>query len=471
MIEQALYIDGRWRETAQGIDVRSPWDGALVGRVGFATNRDTADALAAARTALDSPLPAHERSALLRRAEALLTERAESFATTISREAGKPISVARLEVARALSTMALSADAARGFTGEAISMEATAGGVGMLAMELSEPVGVVAAITPFNFPLNLSVHKLGPALAAGCPVVWKPSERTPLTAVMLAELLDDAGVPAGMVNLVTGDPAAIVSAMIEEPSVALITFTGSAAVGWDIKARSPRKTHVLELGSNAAAYVDESADLQVAAREIAAAAFTFAGQACISTQRVYVGAAVANEFLSALLHATRELRVGDPSDPETSVGPMITRAARDRVMMWIEEACSSGARLALGGELVGDVLAPTVLVNAPPDATIITSEAFAPVLAVTVVQDRDEALRLMNDSAFGLNTTVYTQSIATALTMARALETGSVLVNIPTSFRSENMPYGGVKESGQGREGVRYAVESMTRRKLLVLKQ
>jgi acyl-CoA reductase-like NAD-dependent aldehyde dehydrogenase len=348
-------------------------------------------------------------------------------------------------------------------------MDAVSSGEGMLGFEIRTPVGVVVAITPFNFPLNLGLHKIGPALAAGCPVVWKPSEKTPLSAGALTALFDECGLPAGMLNLVTGDPAMIVAQLLEDERTRLVTFTGSDAIGWDIKARSPRKHHVLELGSSTAVFVAADADLTNAVADLIPSAFAFAGQACISAQRVYVADAVADDFLAALKQAADALVVGDPADDRTDVGPLITTLARDRVREAVRAAVAVGARVICGNVLEDGLLRPTVLADVPAGCSVADDEVFGPVLSVNRVADIEDAISRINDSRYGLNHAIYTENLTDAMQFARRAEAGAVMINKSPSYRADHMPYGGVKASGQGREGVPYAVQEMTERKLVVV--
>jgi acyl-CoA reductase-like NAD-dependent aldehyde dehydrogenase len=467
---QQLFIDGTWVDGDGTFTVAAPWDGHEVGTVAIARPEQVTAAITAAHACLAAPLPRVRRAEILERASALIAENAEELAAILSAESGKPITAARTEVARAVDTMQLSGEEARRIAGRTIPMDGVAGGVGMIGFELTGPVGVVAAITPFNFPLNLVCHKVGPCLAAGCPVVLKPSERTPLTAGRLVALLQQAGLPGGMVNLVTGDPAMIVGTLLDDPRVAMVNFTGSAEVGWSLKERSPRKRHVLELGSNTAMVVAADADLDAAVDAAVTGGFGFAGQACISLQRVYVVDTVHDEFLGKLVDATRELAVGDPALPETVVGPLITRAARDRVAGRVADAVAAGATAHTGGAIVNGILGPTVLSGVGRGASILCEEAFGPVVSVVSVPDLDAAVAAVNDSRFGLNTAIFTADLSSAMDYAARAEAGSVLINVPASFRADNMPYGGVKDSGQGREGVASAVAELTERKLVVLR-
>jgi acyl-CoA reductase-like NAD-dependent aldehyde dehydrogenase len=366
MKTQELFIDGAWTGTSDHFEVTNPWDGAVIGRAAKCEREHVSAAVGAAAAAVRTPWPAHERAAVLRGAAALITERAEEFAQSIRAEAGKPITAARAEVGRAIDTIQFSAEAARGLTGRTVPLDAVKSGVGLLAFEELSPRGVVAAITPFNFPLNLVLHKVGPALAAGCPVVLKPSEKTPLVAGLLAQVLQEAGAASGFFNLVTGDPEMIVAGLLDDDRVAVVTFTGSAQLGWSLKARTPKKHHILELGSNTAMVVAGDADIARAVDAAVASSFTFAGQACISLQRVYVHERVAEEFAEKLVKAAQALPTGDPEDERVVVGPMITPHARDRVLAWVASAVGAGAKLRSGGELNDGVLLPTVLTDVPP---------------------------------------------------------------------------------------------------------
>jgi acyl-CoA reductase-like NAD-dependent aldehyde dehydrogenase len=467
--DQHLFIDGTWVTTPGSFEVTDPWDGSIVGRAADGDQATATRAVDAAAKAADQPMPAHERAAVLRRAAALVAERAEEFAQTIRAEAGKPITAARAETTRAIDTLHLSAEAARNLAGVTVPMDAVSAGTGLIAFETPQPRGPVAAITPFNFPLNLVCHKVGPAIAAGCPIVLKPSEKTPLTAGLLAQVFQDAALPPGMLNLITGDPAAIVSTLLDDERIAVLTFTGSAAIGWELKARSPRKHHVLELGSNTAMVVARDADLTQAVNAAVTSSFTYSGQACISLQRIYVQEQVADDFIQRLGNAAAGLPTGDPHDERTVVGPMISNQARDRVVSWIQAAVDDGATLHTGGDLKDGVLRPTVLGNVPATSPVVCDEVFGPVVSINRFSELHEAIELVNDSRFGLNTAIYTADLTTAMTYANRAETGAVLINVPPAFRSDHMPYGGVKESGQGREGVPYAVRELTEPKVVIL--
>jgi acyl-CoA reductase-like NAD-dependent aldehyde dehydrogenase len=466
---QQLYIDGQWTPGRAEVEVRSPFDHAPVGSYSVADAADVERAVAAADRSLRTGLAPHRRAEILDGARAIVERRAEEFARSISLEAGKPIRAARVEADRALQTLRLAADEARRMQGESVALDGFASGAGLIALTVPEPLGVVAAITPFNFPMNLVLHKVAPAIAAGCPVVLKPSERTPLTAGLIVEAFDQAGLPPGWLNLVTGDPREIVTVLQNDDRVGIISFTGSSAVGWQIKANSPKKHHVLELGSNAAMVVDEDADLDLAVTSAVAGGFGYSGQACISVQRLFVHKNVCDTFLQNFAAAVGELRTGDPLQEPTDVGPLISADATERVTRWLREAVADGARIVSGGDLDHGLLRPTVITDVADSSPLRCEEVFGPVVVVVPVQDTEDGLRAANASRFGLNTTIYTNNLAHALAFAGGAESGSVLINLPPSFRADQMPYGGVKDSGQGREGVRYAVAGMTRQKLVVV--
>jgi acyl-CoA reductase-like NAD-dependent aldehyde dehydrogenase len=384
-------------------------------------------------------------------------------------EAGKPLKAARVEVARAVATYTAAAVEARTLAGDVVPMDATAAGEGKLAFTTRRPVGVVGAISPFNFPLNLVAHKLAPALAAGCPVVLKPASQTPLSALFLAALSADAGLPPGWLSVVAAPAAEVAEVFVEDERIRLITFTGSGPVGWRLQERAPRKRVKLELGNSTPVIVAADADVERAAARIAANAFSFAGQSCVSVQRVYVDATVERAFLDLLLPAVAALKVGDPADPDTDVGPVIDTASRDRLCAWIDEARGLGATVVAGGEVRDGLLRPTVLVGVPRAAALAREEAFGPVCVVNRFSDLGEAIDEANATRFGLQAGIFTASIATAARAARELQFAAIVVNEAPTFRADQMPYGGLKDSGNTREGPRYAVREMTEEVLVVV--
>jgi acyl-CoA reductase-like NAD-dependent aldehyde dehydrogenase len=465
--ERKLLIDGEWVETGEWIDVRSPYDGEVVGRVAKGGEAEARRAVDAAARAFASPLPAHERAAILDRVAAALTERSEEAARTICAEAGKPIKTARVEAQRAVSTFTFAAVEARKLAGEQVPMDASAAGDGKLAFTLRLPVGVVGAISPFNFPLNLVAHKLAPALAAGCPVVLKPATQTPLSALLLGELMTDAGLPPGWLNVLVGPASEIGDVLVEDERVKVITFTGSGSVGWGLRERAPQKRVGLELGNATPVIVLEDAEIEEVAAKLAGHAFSFAGQSCISVQRVYVARAVHDRFLEAFLPKVEALRVGDPADDETDVGPVISADERDRVLEWIRE--SDGDILAGGDTTEDGLIRPTVIGSPPPDAKVSCEEVFGPVVTVTPVESLDEAIRLANATRYGLQAGIFTRDVRAALRAAHELEFGGVVVNEAPTFRADQMPYGGVKASGNTKEGPAWAVRELTEERLVVL--
>ena len=467
--ERKLLIGGEWVETGEWIEVRSPYDGALVGRVPKAGAAETRRALDAAENAMREPVPAHERAAILGRVAALLAERADEAARTISAEAGKPMKAARVEASRATSTFTMAAVEARKLAGDVVPMDASPAGAGKLAFTLRIPIGIVAAISPFNFPLNLVAHKIAPALAAGCAVVLKPASQTPLSALLLAELEIEAGLPPGWLNVLCGPSGEIGDVFVEDERVKLITFTGSAPVGWGIRERAPRKRVNLELGNATPVIVAADADLDDAAARLAANAFAFAGQSCISVQRIYVERGAYDAFLERFLPRVEALKVGDPADEDTDVGPLIAEAERDRVLAWIDEAGSQGSDILAGGTLEGELLRPTVVANPRPDAKVSCEEIFGPVCTVSAYDTLDEAIALANGTRFGLQAGIFTRDSKAALRAARELEFGGVTVNEAPTFRADQMPYGGIKDSGNTREGPAYAIREMTEERVVVL--
>jgi acyl-CoA reductase-like NAD-dependent aldehyde dehydrogenase len=468
-VERKLLIAGEWVETGDWIEVRSPYDSSVVGRVPEARAGETRRALEAAEQSMRKPLPAHERAAILDRVAASLTDRHDEVARTICAEAGKPMKAARIEAQRAVSTYTMAAVEARKLAGDVVPMDAAPAGVGKLGLTLRLPIGVVGAISPFNFPLNLVAHKIAPALAAGCAVVVKPASATPLSALLLAELETEAGLPPGWLNVVCGPASEIGDVLVDDERVKLITFTGSVPIGWKLRERAPRKRVNLELGNATPVIVAGDADLDDAASRLAGNAFSFAGQSCISVQRIYVERSVHDAFLERFLPLVEALEVGDPSDEETDVGPVISEKERDRVLAWIEEARAAGAKVLTGGAVDDDLLQPTVIGDPPSDSKVACEEVFGPVCSVTPYDSLDEAIALANSTRFGLQAGIFTRDITSALRAARELEFGGVTVNEAPTFRADQMPYGGVKDSGNTREGPAYAVQEMTEERLVVL--
>ncbi|MCO5314640.1 MAG: aldehyde dehydrogenase family protein [Solirubrobacterales bacterium] len=471
-VDYKLLLAGEWIETGEWAEVLSPWDRSPVGRVATG-NEELVDR--AVRTAhrvfTEQPIPQYERAEILERAARLVAERQEDLAQTISAEAGKPIKTARGEAARTVDTLTFSAVEARKLTGGTVPMEASEAGVGKLGVMLRVPLGVVGAISPFNFPLNLVAHKLGPAIAAGNAVVLKPASQTPISSIKLAEILIEAGLPDGWLSVIEGGGSTVGNALVEHELTTAISFTGSAPVGWGIRSKVPHKRVGLELGSNAPLIVNHDGDWETAADKTRIHAFSHAGQSCISTQRILLHESIADRFIERAVANIESLKVGDPRDPATDVGPLITPGDRDRVKEWIDEAVSGGGRILTGGELVdeGRCLAPTLIENPNFEANVWCAEIFGPVATVHRFSDLDEAIRMANDSPYGLQAGVFTRDIGSGLRAARELEFGGVLINEMPTFRADQQPYGGVKDSGNTREGPAYSIIEMTEERIITL--
>ena len=436
------------------------------------TADDVDRAVAAAKRALhENPLPLWKRADILDKAAARLTERREEFAQTIAKEAAKPIKTARVEAERAVGTFQFAAAEARKLGGEMIPLDAIPAGEGKLGFTLRVPIGVVGAIAPFNFPLNLVVHKLGPAIAAGCPVVLKPASQTPFSSLKLASMLvDECGLPADYLHVVTGGGGTVGNALVDHPDVALITFTGSPEVGWSIRARAPRKRVGLELGNNAPVIIEPDGDWKTAAAKIKVAGFSHAGQSCISTQRIFVHSSIVDEFTDALVEHVNTLVVGNPMDEATDVSALISLGERDRVEEWVKEAESQGATIRTGGGTTEDgVLRPTVIADATHEMKVCSLEVFGPVVAIQRYDDVEDALAMANDSRYGLQAAIFTANISTALRAVRALDFGGVLVNEVPTWRADQQPYGGLRDSGNTREGPAFSVKEMTEIRMVVL--
>jgi acyl-CoA reductase-like NAD-dependent aldehyde dehydrogenase len=471
-VDHKLLAAGEWAETGEWDEVLSPYDGTAVGRVPRGDAALVDRCVRAAQVAFESgDFPQPERAAVLDRASHLVRERIDDLALTIASEAGKPLKTAQVEASRCVETLTFSAVEARKLSGGTVPMEASAAGAGKLGVVLRVPYGVVGAISPFNFPLNLVAHKLGPAIAAGNAVVLKPAGQTPISALKLAAILVEAGLPDGWLSVVPGPGSEVGNAIVEHELTRALTFTGSSGVGWGIRSRVPHKKVNLELGSNAPLIVHTDGDWETAADKAKLHAFSHAGQSCISIQRVLVHEEIADAFIERFVANARALRVGDPLDSETDVGPLISPKDRDRVKEWVDEAVVAGAELLTGGELVdeGRCMAPTVLASPPREAKVWREEVFGPVATVDRYSDFGEALRLANDSRYGLQAGVFTRDVGRGLEAAEALEFGGVLVNEVPTFRADQMPYGGVKDSGNTREGPAYAVRELTEERLVTL--
>jgi glyceraldehyde-3-phosphate dehydrogenase (NADP+) len=470
-VELPFYLGGKPSTSSQPLEVVNPFDGSPAGRTWLAGDAefDTAADTAVGAAAVMRRMPAYERAAVLMRASAELQVRRDEIAAVLSAEAGKPIKDARIETDRAAMTFHVAAEEARRLSGEVVPMDLAPHGAGRLAIVRRVPVGPVAAISPFNFPLNLSAHKIAPAIAAGNPLVLKPATKTPLSALILAEIVVGAGLPPEAISVLPM-PRKVGDRLVTDPRFRLLTFTGSSPVGWDMKARAGKKKVILELGGNAGVVVDESADLEFAAARVAAGGYALAGQSCISVQRVYVHARVFDAFAARLTALVEALKVGDPSDPATDVGPMIDEGEAERIDTWVKEAVAAGGRVLTGGKrLGGPMYAPTVLADVPADAKVCAQEAFAPLVVLAKVESFAAGVGEVNRSTFGLQAGVFTANLEHTLQAFDTIEAGGIIVNDVPTWRIDNMPYGGVKDSGLGREGPRYTIEEMTEPRLLVI--
>jgi len=469
---ERLLIGGSWVEGRGATrDVLNKYDGTRLGSVPLATPQEIEQALEAAHQAFPrmAALPAHQRAAILNRTADLIAADREQLGRTIAAEAGKALRFALAEADRAVQTFRFAAEEAKRIHGETVPMDAAVGSEGKLGFYLRVPRGPVVAISPFNFPLNLVAHKVAPAIAAGNSLILKPPTATPLTALHLGHLLLEAGMPPGGVNIITGEGATVGDALVSDPRVAVVSFTGSPPVGKHILAKAGLKRVILELGSNSGVIVAADADFGRIFPNILYGAFSNTGQICISVQRLFVHESRFEEFARTMVESTERLVVGDPLDPATEVGPMISEAEAQRAEEWIADALAEGARLLTGGERDGVMLAPTILTDVRPEMKVVCREVFAPLVSLIPFGELDEAIRMVNDSRFGLQAGIYTESLRTAMEAARRLEVGGVMINDHSNYRADHMPYGGVKESGLGREGVGFTVDEMTELRMVVI--
>lgn len=469
------FIDGQEikSDDRSSIEVRSPYDGHLLGAIFCATQEDAKEAIAVAHRVFEKTMkkmPAYRRSDILRKTADLLEARSEQFIELLALETGKPVREGKVEVYRAVQVLRFASEGAKQIHGEEIQLDGAYGGENQIGFTRRYPIGVVVAITPFNFPLNLVLHKLAPAFAAGNTVVLKPAEKTPLSPVLLYKLFEEAGLPKGALNVVMGTGPDLGDILVKDPWVQRVTFTGSGLVGWKLKEMAGNKKVTLELGSNSPNLVFEDADLEAASTSLVKGAVVTSGQACISVQRIYVQRAIYSELLEKLVSKTKALKVGDPLDQATDVGPMITEEAAKRAESWIHEAVQQGATVLAGGTRNGALLEPTILVDVKHEMRVVCEEVFAPVFCVIPFDTEEEAVGMANNSDLGLHAGVFTKDISRAFRLADALETGGVWINEASIRRYDHIPYGGVKMSGIGREGVRYAIEEMTEEKFIGIK-
>jgi glyceraldehyde-3-phosphate dehydrogenase (NADP+) len=466
-----MFIAGQWQDRSQTIDVTNPFNGEVIDTVprGSVADVDAALATLVEGARIMRAMPSADRCQILRAAVRMLKHRAEEIARTITLEEGKILAESRMEVSRAAETLEISAEESKRITGEVIPLDAAPGGAGKFGFTLRVPCGIVAAICPFNFPLNLVTHKVGPALAAGNAVLIKPAGNTPLTALKLVEVLLEAGCPPQAVACITGPGAELGQAICTDPRVRKISFTGSHPVGETICRMARVKRVTMELGSNSPVIIMDDADLEKAATLVAVSGYANAGQVCISAQRILTSRPRYGDFLDALKPKVAALTTGDPLDPATKMGPMVREADAERVESWINEAVSGGAKLVTGGQRQGTLLAPAILCDVDPKQRISCEELFGPAVAVTPFTSFDEALSLANGTNYGLSASIFTQDIDRAFRFAREVDAGNLHINWGTQWRADLMPYGGLKDSGLGKEGPRYAIREMTEEKMVVI--
>ena len=472
MKEFGFYANGEWRQEGEKRDIRSPYTGEVIGRM----TRCNSEGLASAITEAEKAFCEFRKCPSWRRREYLLkiaegiSNRREELASIITGEAGKPIRFSRGEVDRAVQTFTCAAEEASRIYGELMPLDVSAVSEGRFGITRRFPIGVVAGITPFNFPLNLVAHKVAPAIAAGNAILLRPASQTPLSSLTLAEIAEAAGLPPGILNVVPCSTSTA-SVILDDPRIKKLSFTGSAEVGWELKRKCFKKKVTLELGGNAAAIVEPDADMDFALERLPVGAFAYAGQVCISVQRIYINESIFDEFSRRFVEMVQEkIKAGNPGDEDVVVGPMIDSGSADRVMSWIQEAVASGAKVLCGNEREANVIQPTVLTNVPRDAKISALEAFGPVVVIEPYPDFETALGWVNDSRYGLQAGVFTRDMGKILRAFHTLEVGGIIINDFPTFRVDPMPYGGVKDSGFGREGLRYAIEEMTELRLMVMR-
>jgi len=467
---QGFYLQGKWVEEGRPVEIRAPFDGAPIVEIFEGTREHAERAIAAASRAFGGTrkFPAFERQRVLRSIAGHISSRKEEFARTLAQEAGKPLRAARNEVERAVFTFTVAAEESTRIPGEYLPLDWQQYTAGRWGIIKRFPIGPIAGITPFNFPLNLVAHKVAPAIASGCPIILKPAPQTPLSSLLLAEAVEQAGLPDGAFNVLplSNEDASL---LVTDERIKLISFTGSAAVGWEIKRRAGKKKVVLELGGNAGVIVHGDTDIAWAADRCVTGGFSYAGQTCISVQRILVERSAFQKFTDLLLAGVGKLKVGDPMDETTDLGPLIRESDAIRATAWVQQAVQDGATLLTGGKRHGPIMEPTVLTGTRPDMKVNCEEIFAPVVTVEPYEDFSQALRRINESPYGLQAGVFTRDAARIFQAHEELEVGGVIAGDVPSFRIDHMPYGGIKDSGVGREGLRYAIEDMTEPRLLVM--
>ncbi|KWW21379.1 aldehyde dehydrogenase [Peribacillus simplex] len=467
--QHGLLVAGHWEKTSETMMVLNKYTQEPAAEISVATKKHVDKAVKSAKAALKQNFSPYERYEVLMKAAQLLLERREEFARILAIEVGKSIRESRGEVDRSAQTLQISAEEAKRIHGEGVPVESAQGSENRMAFTIRVPVGVIAAITPFNAPINLVCHKIGPALASGNSVVLKPAEVTPICAIKLASLLEEAGLPKGRLQVLTGDGAKIGEWLLENQDVNMFTFTGSPRVGELIRSKAGLRKVSLELGNNSATIVHKDSDLERAATLVSQKSFNNAGQVCISVQRIYVHQDIYESFVAKLIEKTEEFVVGNPMDEKTDIGPMIRLTEAERVEAWVKEAVEQGARIEVGGKRDGAFYLPTILTNVKDDMKVCRQEVFGPIVSIATYEEIDEVIAKVNDSDYGLQAGLFTNDLQLAMKAAREIEVGGLIVNDASAYRVDHMPYGGVKKSGNGKEGPKYAMEEMTEERIIVL--
>ncbi|MFV1950935.1 MAG: aldehyde dehydrogenase family protein [Nitrospinota bacterium] len=466
-----FFICGEWRNSSQEMEVVNPYNGEVVGVVFQGEKRDINNAIDCAAAAFDHTrrLPAYRRAEILEKISKGIEERGEEIARIITLECGKPITDSRIEVKRAVNTFKIAAEEAKRIYGDLIPLDLMAGSEERLAITRRFPIGPIVGISPFNFPLNLVAHKIAPAIASGNPIILKPASKTPITALILGEIIEEAGIPAGGVSIIPC-PGTLAEEIVTDERIKMLTFTGSAVVGWHLKEKANKKKVTLELGGNAGVIVHSDADIDYAVKRCITGSFSYSGQVCISVQRIYAEEGIYEEFVDRFITQVRTLRTGDPMDDATNIGPMLDLSSAERIEKWLKEATENGAKILVGGNRNGILFEPTLVTNTKPDTKINCQEVFGPVVTITPYKNFKEAINMVNNSVFGLQAGVFTKDVQNIFYAFDELNVGGLIINDVPTYRVDHMPYGGVKESGFGREGLRYTIEEMTELKLMALK-
>lgn len=473
MINGKMFINGKWKESDKSISVTNPYSGEIIGKVPEANEnhiKETVDS-AVSSFSVSKKLTAYQRSHILGNVSKLIEENQDSLSELIALESGKPMRYALGEVKRAVETFKFASIEANQIYGEVIPMDAASRGKDYFGFYKRVPKGVILAITPFNFPLNLVAHKIAPAIASGNSVILKPASVTPLIATRLVEIFEKAGLPKGILNIIFGSGSMVGIKLVKNERIDMVTFTGSLQVGEIIKREAGFKTVTLELGNNSAVIIEDAKDLTTLADRLIVGAFAYSGQVCISVQRIYVQRKLYDEFVELFINKTENQKTGDPLKSDTDIGPMITAAEIKRAMSWLEEAKSMGAEILTGSKKTDNIIHPTVLTNVTKQMKVVKDEVFAPVVSIIPYDSFDEALKLANETKYGLQAGVYTQDVNKIFSAMESIDVGGLIVNDYPTFRVDQMPYGGVKKSGSGREGLKYAIEEMTDIKLVVIKR